>query len=185
MLAGVAGNNLRSSPYPIPPFKQGCRFGLEFINGVFGPEFAWSGGAGGGILKSKSTGEGVSPTTIMAMFVPEPIAVIEGVFVRLELPPRPPIPWGGRTSGVVPEFELEFAFALVWFRVTLFILPLWARIKGVLLTDFETRCILLWEALENVGGDEDDWFEGDIGEVIGEWDGGGRSVSCWCECCEG
>lgn len=143
MLAGVAGNNLRSSPNP--PFKEGARFGLEFIDAAFEFELAWSGGAGGGMLKSKSTGEGVSPTTIMDIFVPEPIADIDGVFVRLELPPLPPMPCGGNTSDVAPEFELEFVFALDWFRVTLFILPRWARMRGVLLTDFETRCILLWE----------------------------------------
>jgi len=65
--------------------------------------------------------------------------------------------------------------------------------RGVLLTDFETRCILLWEdvpgpeeALANVDGDEGCWLRlvefspvdiGEVGEITGETEGGGR-VSC-------
>ncbi len=73
---------------------------------------------------SKSTGDGVSPTTIIGKFVPEPIVDMRGVFVKLELPPLPLIECEGSTSVFVPEFELEFAFALTWLRVTLLILPL-------------------------------------------------------------
>lgn len=49
----------------------------------------------------------------------------------------------------------------------------------MLLTDFEPLCILLWEALENTGGDEEDCIDGDVGEVTEEGEGGGRSESCW------